>query len=56
LPRSGSSDSSSVTSLSLSDCADYTAGPDGAGFAQELDVGIKDNGALSKLTFGGGNY
>jgi hypothetical protein len=28
-------------------------GEDGPGFAQELAVGIKDNGALSKLTFSG---
>jgi hypothetical protein len=37
-----------LTTLDISDCADYTAaGPDGAGFAQELALGIKDNGALS---------
>ena len=36
-----------LTTLDISDCADYTVGPDGAGFAQELAVGIKDNGALS---------
>jgi Ran GTPase-activating protein (RanGAP) involved in mRNA processing and transport len=38
-----------LTTLDISDCADYTAGPDGAGFAQELAVGIKDNWALTKL-------
>ena len=31
---------------------------DGPGFAQELAVGVKNNGALAKLTFGGngGDY
>jgi hypothetical protein len=29
---------------------------DGPGFAQELAVGIKDNGALTKLIFGGARY
>ena len=29
---------------------------DGAGFAQELAVGIRDNGALSKLITGGNRY
>jgi hypothetical protein len=29
---------------------------DGPGFAQELAVGIKDNGAISKLIFGGDKY
>jgi hypothetical protein len=38
-----------LTNLDISDCADYTAGPEGVGFARELAVGIKDNRALSML-------
>jgi hypothetical protein len=41
-----------LTELDVSCQAGYI-GDDGPGFAQELAVGIKDNGALSKLIFGG---
>jgi hypothetical protein len=34
----------------------YANSRDGPGFAHELAVGIKDNGALSKLIFGGDRY
>jgi hypothetical protein len=38
-----------ITELDISNCADYTRGPDGPGFAQELAVGISGNGALIKI-------
>jgi hypothetical protein len=40
--------------LDLSDnCVESYKGGDGPGFAQELALGIKDNGAMSKFTFNG---
>jgi hypothetical protein len=49
-----------LTELDISDCAHFTAGADGPGFAQELAVGISDNGTLlsldlSKNNIGGHN-
>jgi Ran GTPase-activating protein (RanGAP) involved in mRNA processing and transport len=44
-----------LTNLDISYCADYTAGPDSAGFARELAVGIKDNKALTSLHVGKNN-
>jgi Ran GTPase-activating protein (RanGAP) involved in mRNA processing and transport len=41
-----------LTNLDISDCAYCTAGPDGAGFARELAVGIRGNGALTSLHVG----
>jgi hypothetical protein len=38
-----------LTTLDISDCDYHTAGPDAAGFAQELAIGIKDNGVLIKI-------
>jgi hypothetical protein len=38
-----------LTELNLSDCAYYTASPDGPGFARELAVGISGNGAISSI-------
>jgi hypothetical protein len=42
-----------LTELDVSDNQDKSGSLDGAGFAKELAVGIKDNGALSKFTFSG---
>jgi hypothetical protein len=40
---------SALTELNISNCADYTSGSDGPGFAQELAVGISGNGAMTSL-------